>query len=395
MALIVALIVGTTYWQTWARPGLAARQDNEIQRVAEFQVRRGLILAPERVLARNRAAERRGQDALLPPVPPGEARRPRRRLLDRLAEPRGAREVAERDADGHRARARRPGRPPARRASAASRSSATPWPRRSTCARSRSRSTQLGRTCGAVVGARPAEREAPRDGLLAELRPEPRRETVRDDLRDHGRLPAGGAARQPRVAGPLPAGLDLQGRHARRRRSSRTASRPTRRSSTPATASPTASGSTTSTRAGRSGGCRLATALQYSVNSVFCNIGKALGAKRILDQAKQFGFYERPPLETPDGERYPSGLYRERRALVPEAQLGRRCGADGVRAGADARHAAPDGDGRGGIGNAGIVMRPYVVEKVRLAAGQDACRARGPSGSVAPSGRSTRATSRT
>jgi hypothetical protein len=46
MALIIALIVGTTYWQTWARPGLASRQDNEIQRVAEFQVRRGLILAP-------------------------------------------------------------------------------------------------------------------------------------------------------------------------------------------------------------------------------------------------------------------------------------------------------------------------------------------------------------
>ena len=57
MALIVALVVGTTYWQTWARPGLAARQDNEIQRVAEFEVRRGLILAPTRVLARNRNGE--------------------------------------------------------------------------------------------------------------------------------------------------------------------------------------------------------------------------------------------------------------------------------------------------------------------------------------------------
>ena len=60
MALIVALVIGTTYWQTWARPGLAARQDNEIQRVQEFQVKRGLILAPERVLARNRAVRRGG-----------------------------------------------------------------------------------------------------------------------------------------------------------------------------------------------------------------------------------------------------------------------------------------------------------------------------------------------
>ena len=61
MALIVALVIGTTYWQTWARPGLAARQDNEIQRVAEFEVRRGLILAPTRVLARNKAVKRRGK----------------------------------------------------------------------------------------------------------------------------------------------------------------------------------------------------------------------------------------------------------------------------------------------------------------------------------------------
>jgi peptidoglycan glycosyltransferase len=61
MGLIVVLIAATTYWQTWARPGLAARQDNEIQRVAEFEVRRGLILAPGRVLARNRAQKRRGK----------------------------------------------------------------------------------------------------------------------------------------------------------------------------------------------------------------------------------------------------------------------------------------------------------------------------------------------
>ena len=41
--------------------GLAARQDNEIQRVAEFQIRRGLILAPTRVLARNRPEQRRAR----------------------------------------------------------------------------------------------------------------------------------------------------------------------------------------------------------------------------------------------------------------------------------------------------------------------------------------------
>ena len=71
MGLIVALVLGTTYWQTWARPGLAARQDNEIQRVSEFQVRRGLILAPERVLARNRVVERRGKTLYFRRYPQG------------------------------------------------------------------------------------------------------------------------------------------------------------------------------------------------------------------------------------------------------------------------------------------------------------------------------------
>ena len=43
LALLVALIVGTTYWQTWAPAGLADRQDNAIERVAQFEVKRGLI----------------------------------------------------------------------------------------------------------------------------------------------------------------------------------------------------------------------------------------------------------------------------------------------------------------------------------------------------------------
>ena len=41
LALVTALIVATTYWQTWAAAGLADRQDNSIQRVAQFTIRRG------------------------------------------------------------------------------------------------------------------------------------------------------------------------------------------------------------------------------------------------------------------------------------------------------------------------------------------------------------------
>ena len=71
MGLLVVLIVATTYWQTWARPGLAERQDNEIQRVAQFQIKRGLILSPSRVLARNRERVVNGKTFYLRRYPQG------------------------------------------------------------------------------------------------------------------------------------------------------------------------------------------------------------------------------------------------------------------------------------------------------------------------------------
>ena len=51
----------------------------------------------------------------------------------------------------------------------------------------------------------------------------------------------------------------------------------------------------------------LAEALKHSVNSVFCNMGKALGAKAILDQAKKFGFYETCCSRRPTGSATPAG----------------------------------------------------------------------------------------
>ena len=54
--MIVALVVATTYWQAWAAGDLADRQDNQIQRVAQFTIKRGEITRQRRhVLATNRA----------------------------------------------------------------------------------------------------------------------------------------------------------------------------------------------------------------------------------------------------------------------------------------------------------------------------------------------------
>jgi len=58
------------------------------------------------------------------------------------------------------------------------------------------------------------------------------------------------------------------------------------------------------------GNVTLSQGLQYSINSVFCNVGKAIGAGLILDYAKRYGFYSLPPLDLPPSESQASGLYR-------------------------------------------------------------------------------------
>ena len=65
------------------------------------------------------------------------------------------------------------------------------------------------------------------------------------------------------------------------------------------------------------GSVSFAQGLQHSINSVFCNIGKTIGAGLILDYTKRFGFYKDPPIETPSDEKLPSGLYNNGRLFFP------------------------------------------------------------------------------
>jgi peptidoglycan glycosyltransferase len=60
------------------------------------------------------------------------------------------------------------------------------------------------------------------------------------------------------------------------------------------------------------GNVTLAEAYQHSINAVFCQIGMKLGASKIIDEAKKFGFYSVPPLETPSDSRSASGLYDQK-----------------------------------------------------------------------------------
>jgi peptidoglycan glycosyltransferase len=66
------------------------------------------------------------------------------------------------------------------------------------------------------------------------------------------------------------------------------------------------------------GAVDLTRGFEHSINSVFCNIGKALGAGTVLKYAERYGFYSVPPLETPENERVASGLYDHGQLFMPK-----------------------------------------------------------------------------
>ena len=362
MALIVALVLATTYWQTWARPGLAARQDNEIQRVAEFEVRRGKILAPTRVLARNRIEQRRGKKFYFRRYPQGRlaahvvgystVSRSRAGLEKSLngvltGTERDLAALVERQLNDLR------GKPIVG----------------DTIVTTLDLQAQkvaldaLGRTCGAVVAL------DPRSGKLLVMASSP---SYNPNLVENRFGLIGKITADCRPASPL-VNRATQGRYAPGSTfkvvTLAAALESNRYAPDSSFVDPgyciaygkRVNNFDTSRPFGR---LSLATALQHSVNSVFCNIGKALGAKRILEQARKFGFYERPPLETPDGERIPSGLYRDGELWFPKRDSDVDAGR--MAFGQERMVVTPLQMAMvaAGIGNAGIVMRPWVVDRV-------------------------------
>ena len=362
MGLIVALVLATTYWQTWARPGLAARQDNEIQRVAEFEVRRGKILAQSRVLSRNRVEQRRGKKFYFRRYPQGRlaahvvgystVSRSRAGLEKSLngiltGTERNLADLVERQLDDLR------GKPIVG----------------DTVVTTLDLQAQklaldaLGRTCGAVVALDPRSGKLlvmasspsynpnlveKRFGLINRITADCRPASPLVNRATQARYAPGSTFKVITLAAALesnryepdssfvdPGYCIAYGK----RVNNFDTSRPF-------------------------GTLTLATALEHSVNSVFCNIGKALGAKRILEQARRFGFYDRPPLETPDGERLPSGLYRGGELWFPKRDSDVDAGR--MAFGQERMVVTPLQMAMvaAGIGNAGIVMRPFVVEKL-------------------------------
>jgi peptidoglycan glycosyltransferase len=112
------------------------------------------------------------------------------------------------------------------------------------------------------------------------------------------------------------------------------------------------------------GHVNFAFAYQHSINAIFCDIGMKLGARRIIDRAKAFGFYSRPPIELPTNEVAASGEYDFRKhRLFDNAGL-----ADPGRLafGQDKLLVTPLQMAlvAAGVANNGTVMTPHLVDRV-------------------------------
>ena len=366
MVLLAALILGTTYWQAWAAPGLADRQDNSIQRVAEFQIDRGKIIAGDgtTVLADNVKRKVDGKDLFF-------RRYPQHGLAAHIVgysttvRSRAGLEASQNDFltgsntnlstvldttfdklkgttiqgnDLHLTL-----QPDAQRVAL----------------------NALGGKCGAAVAIEPKTGRV----LVAVSSPTYDPNLIEGNFEEAAKPKFG----CPPLLNRAAAGLYTPGS--------------TFKVVTASAALDSGRFTPSSTffdpgycieygdrvnnydTSSPFGTVTLAQAMQHSINSVFCNIGKALGGLRIVSKMKRFGFYSVPPLETPVNERAISGLYNNKGRLVDpksESQVdpGRLAFGQGPETGEPRLTPLQMAMVAATIANGGMVPRPYVVERV-------------------------------
>jgi penicillin-binding protein A len=369
IVLLGALIVGTTYWQSWASGGLQARQDNAIQRVVQFTIQRGLIETESKqaVFAANKRRKVNGQTLYFRRYPQ------------------------------HTLAAQTVGYSTASRAQAGLERSENDYLTGSNTnlssalhklvggtvkgnsllltlrpAAQRIAQQQLGSRCGAVVAMNV------RSGAVYVMASSPSYDPnlIQSDyakvLKIRGACGEGSALLNRATSGLFTPGSTFK-------------------IVTAAAALDTGAFTPESTfedpgycmeygrkvsNAGNPdqngpeafGHVNLVTGFQHSINSVFCNIGKQLGAGTILDYAKRFGFYKTPPLETPADERSPSGLYKYTRAgrVLDDPKDPSSVDPGRLAFGQTTMLVTPLQMAMvaATVGNGGVVPKPYVVQKI-------------------------------
>jgi peptidoglycan glycosyltransferase len=366
LALIAALIVATTYWQTWANAGLADRQDNDIRLVAQFTIERGKVYASDgrTLLATN--VERRvgGQTLYFRRYPTGplfsnvvgySTQTRNRTGLERSYNDYLTASNANLDTVLH---------------SAVDRLRGTTVTGNDLVLTIRPGVQALGRRllqgkCGAIVAIEPATGR-----VLAMVTSPGYNPNLIEDRFAQATRPVGKctspllnrATAGRYVPGSIfklitaSAALDT-GRYTPESRfydpgycieygqRVRNAGNP----EAPETF----------------GNVNFTSGLAHSINSVFCNIGKDIGAGTILRYAERFGFYSLPPLEVPEDERVESGLYNRGRLFSPKRPA-TQVDPGRLAFGQERLQVTPLQMAMvsAAIANHGILMRPRLIERV-------------------------------
>jgi peptidoglycan glycosyltransferase len=320
LVLVAALIVATTYWQTWAAAGLADKQDNAIQRVAQFRIERGTIRSANgTLLATNVRRKVGGQTLYFRRYPTG----PLFAHLVGYSTQVRSRAGLEQDENAYLTASNQNLSTILNRTLDKLKGVTIKGNNLVLTVRTgiqRLAMQQLAGKCGAAVVL------DPRNGNVLALASQP---SYNPNLveKHFNLIKAPNAPCQP--AAPLldraTNGLFTPG--STFKVVTAAAALDSRRFTPSSTFEDpgycTEYGQRVSNAASADGPVEafgtvtLAQGLQHSINSVFCNVGKSLGAGLILDYSKKFGFYKDPPLEIPADERAASGLYNRGRLFFP------------------------------------------------------------------------------
>jgi peptidoglycan glycosyltransferase len=369
VVMLGALIVGTTYWQTWAAAGLADRQDNEIQRVAQFTIKRGTIYANDgtTVLAKNRAVKVGGK-TLYYRVYPQRGLTAHVVGYSTVARSQAGLEKSFNDyltgANGN--------------LSSVFRSTFDRWRGVTvtgndvyTTINAKAQQVALDALkgqCGAAVALNPKTGAT----LVMASTPTYNPNLVEKNFTKIGLTKASCSGAAPLLnratqglftpgstfkiitaAAALDTGAFTPDSSFADPGYCTEYGKPVYNAGNPDQNGPESFGRLT-----------LRQGFQHSVNSVFCNVGKKIGAGTILRYAKRFGFYSVPPFDTPLNERAPSGLYNRSSLFDPRNQNAVDPGR--LAFGQERMLATPLQMAMvaGTVAAGGLVIRPYVVSRI-------------------------------
>jgi peptidoglycan glycosyltransferase len=370
LALVGVLVVMTTYWQTWAAAGLADRQDNAVRRVAEFSVDRGLIFSnyPRKRLARNIEKKIDRQTLYFRRYPYGELAA---HLVGYSTVGR-SRTGLERSLNDYLTASNANLSTLVDKALDELRGDAVEGNDVVLTLNLRAQQVALealGDRCGAVVAL------DPRNGKVLVMASAPSFDPnlVERRFGQIGRITADCSPAAP-LLNRATSGLFVPGSTFKVITASAALEsgkfKPESAFYDPGYCTVYGKRVNNFDTSRPFGTIDLVNALAHSVNSVFCNIGKAMGAKRILDMGRRFGLYEVPPLETPSDEREASGLYDNRRLYYPKQD--RDVDAGRMAFGQERMLMTPLQMAMiaGAIGAGGTLMEPQAVNRIRAPGGR-------------------------